>query len=983
MSAERPQKVFISRTSKGLIGIAEKVAAVLKKRGMEVTIQTEFLPHSASVRQMLQDRLRDCDAAICLIGPAHGGEPDDAISGLRDQRTEGKRFSFTQLEFLVARDLPRPVFTFVVSGSDIVEAYDTEASELAARQQQFITDFAKDGRTLYYDYTDAAKLLDEISEMEIPRTALAGKPANLPYASLGTLFKGRDEFLEQLRVQLTSDAATIIKGHSTIHGMGGVGKTRAAIEYAWRNADKYNALLFVSADSPQALQRNLANLCGPLVLNLPEQNEKDQNLQVEAALTWLALHPGWFLIIDNVDTEDAALETKALLERLSAGHVVITSRISEWKGEVKALDLDVLSDAASIEFLNERTADRRAQQPDDDATVARLVRVLDCLALALEQAGALISHERLSYARYLEMWESARPTALAWHDEEKMKYPRSLAVTYETSVTQLSSAAQEFFRELSWLAPDPLPRSTLDALPDPADARRRLSELDHLHLVRFQQDGKSFAVHRLVQEITRQKQGTVSTPAPDQERVEKPRSYFSRLFGSKERPPIPISATPAPSALISSLKWIDRLFTGNPNDVRIWSVLDPLASHAKAVAAYADADAVSDPTARLMNDVALLLKAKAQHSAAEPLVRRALAIDEASYGKEHPYVARDLNNLAGLLKATNRMAEAEPLMRRALAIGEASYGKEHPDVATHLSELASLLQDTNRMAEAEPLMRRALAIDEASYGNDHPDVAIRLSDLAGLLRATNRLGEAEPLMRRALAIDEASDDKEIPAVAVRLNNLAGLLKATNRLAEAEPLMWRALSIDEAAYGKEHPKVAIRLNNLAGLLRATNRLTDAEPLMWRALSIDEAAYGKEHPKVAIRLNNLAGLLQATNRLTEAEPLMRRALAIDETSYGKEHPDVAICLNNLAGLLQDTNRLAEAEPLMRRMVLIFLRFTQQTGHPHPLLVGALDNYAGLVQAWKGDRAMVSSLHSLGAEAGIPEAQFQEILAQAFGE
>ena len=51
----------------------------------------------------------------------------------------------------------------------------------------------------------------------------------------------------------------------------------------------------------------------------------------------------------------------------------------------------------------------------------------------------------------------------------------------------------------------------------------------------------------------------------------------------------------------------------------------------------------------------------------------------------------DLNNLAQLLKATNRLAEAEPLMRRALAIDEKSYGPDHPKVAIRLNNLAELL----------------------------------------------------------------------------------------------------------------------------------------------------------------------------------------------------------------------------------------------------------------------------------------------------
>jgi tetratricopeptide (TPR) repeat protein len=105
-----------------------------------------------------------------------------------------------------------------------------------------------------------------------------------------------------------------------------------------------------------------------------------------------------------------------------------------------------------------------------------------------------------------------------------------------------------------------------------------------------------------------------------------------------------------------------------------------------------------------------------------------------------------------LLQATNRLAEAEPLMRRALAIDEASYGADHPNVAIVLNNLAQLLQATNRLAEAEPLMRRALAIDEASFGAEHPNLAIRLNNLASLLHDTNRRAEAELLMRRALEI---------------------------------------------------------------------------------------------------------------------------------------------------------------------------------------------------------------------------------------
>ena len=346
-----------------------------------------------------------------------------------------------------------------------------------------------------------------------------------------------------------------------------------------------------------------------------------------------------------------------------------------------------------------------------------------------------------------------------------------------------------------------------------------------------------------------------------------------------------------------------------------------------------------------LNNLGLLLKDTNRLEEAEPLMRQALEIDEASFSKQHPSVAIDLNNLATLLQYTNRLGEAEPLMRRALEIDEASFGKQHPTVARDLNNLGQLLQYTNRLGEAEPLMRRALEIDEASFGKQHPTVAIRLNNLAQLLQDTNRLGEAEPLMRQALEIDEASFGGQHPAVAIGLNNLGQLLKATNRRGEAEPLMRRALEIDEASFGKQHPTVARDLNNLAQLLQTTNRLGEAEPLMRRALEIDEASFGKQHPTVARDLNNLAQLLQTTNRLGEAEPLMRQALEIDEASFGGQHPAVAIGLNNLAQLLQTTNRLGEAEPLMRRALEID---EASFGKQHPTVARDLNNLGQLLKA-----------------------------------
>jgi tetratricopeptide (TPR) repeat protein len=580
------------------------------------------------------------------------------------------------------------------------------------------------------------------------------------------------------------------------------------------------------------------------------------------------------MILDNVDDRAAVAEVAKLTPRLKGGHVIITARASNFPAGVRKLEVSTLDQNTAAQFLLDRTDADRTKSKDDAALAQALAQELGGLALGLEQAGAQIATDRIGFARYLKLWSESREKALAWADATVTGSDRTLATTWATSVARLSPESRRLLDRLAFLAPDPIPDSLLDvsvpgeaADADVYKARSGLYAYSLISGMTAEDGGQSgFFVHRLVQD-------------------------FARRATSDER---------RAQALREALEWVDAAFVGDPNDVRDWPTLDPLAPHALVVARAADEAEIAEPTARLFDRLGTLHEWKARYSEAESLFRRAVAIGEKTFEPDDDRLAPLWNNLALFLNGTNRLVEAEPLMRRVLEINELVRGKDDTIVGICLNNLALLLMATNRLAEAEPLSRRALAIYEASYGPDHPKVATGLNNLAGLLRATNRLAEAEPLYRRALAISEKSLRPNHPQVATGLNNLAVLLRATNRLAEAEPLMRRALAIDETSYGPDHPNVAIRLNNLAGLLRATNRLAEAEPLMYRALTIDEKSYGPDHPNVAIRLNNLAGLLWATNRLAAAEPLYRRALAIDETSYGPDHPNTVAVRNNLAAL-----------------------------------------------------------------------------------
>ncbi|MGD0553311.1 MAG: tetratricopeptide repeat protein, partial [Sedimentisphaerales bacterium] len=96
-------------------------------------------------------------------------------------------------------------------------------------------------------------------------------------------------------------------------------------------------------------------------------------------------------------------------------------------------------------------------------------------------------------------------------------------------------------------------------------------------------------------------------------------------------------------------------YAGRPRDALQWcDKLKPLAGE----------------DSQILNEIAVVYYNNANYKEAEPMYKRALAIDEASFGKDHPDVATDLSNLAGLYQATNRLSEAEPMYKRAMAIDE-------------------------------------------------------------------------------------------------------------------------------------------------------------------------------------------------------------------------------------------------------------------------------------------------------------------------
>jgi tetratricopeptide (TPR) repeat protein len=789
-------KIFLSAVSSQFKACRDALRSDLSAVGAEVVVQDDFQQHGASLLEKLECYIASCDRIIALVGDAYGFEPEETA------RPPGRpRRSYTQWEYFFAtgerlegsQQPPKDTFLYIASPDFLGMHSVLEAADAAQLQQEFIKELVRSGKD-----RNQFSVLHELCRLVLrdgfTLQARPPQPRNLPYTSLGRLFKGREHILAELYKRLQQNP-----GHAlAIYGPAGVGKTRLTIEYAMRYEAQYTALLSVGASSREALQRNLAALCGAQVLNLPQREAKEQEDQVAAAQRWLGEHSDWLLILDNADTRESAEAVEELLPRLQAGHVVVTSRLSDWSGSVEPFELELLGEEAAVEFLLDRTENRRVNYANDRDKARELAKELEGLALGLEQAGAFIHKMRCSFDDYLGRWRAREERVRTWHDALLMHYPLSMLVTWDTSFEQLDWAARYLLNLLCWLAPEPVPRvlTAVKLIEQNADLGEALVELAGLSMVKWETGNQAFRIYRLVQEVIRER-------LPDEQR----------------------------GTILSDALWMVSNYLPDdppPDDVRSWPIWETMVAHVRALIPEAVKARIGQPTSRLASLLGRLVGEKSLWPEAESLARLALQIDEEMLGPEHTDVAGDLNNLAALLQATNRLGQAEPLFRRALWINEKRYGPEHPQVAVSLNNLAALLQATNRLGEAEPLFRRALAIDAKSYGPEHPRVANGLNNLALLLQDTNRLGEAEPLYRRALCINAKSYGLEHPNVATRLNNLARLLQATNRLGEAESLSRRQLQIlAEFGHrtGHEHPRFRAAISNYSELLAAMGLSAD--------------------------------------------------------------------------------------------------------------------------------------------------------------
>ena len=699
-------------------------------------------------------------------------------------------------------------------------------------------------------------------------------------------------------------AAIVTK--QALHGLGGVGKTRLAIEYAHQYAHQYSAQLFITADSPETLAPNLAALCGPLVLNLPEQNAVTDQ-QVAAVLRWLRTHPGWLIIIDNVDTEPAAQAVESLLDQLPSGHVLITSRLSNWSGEVEPLELDVLNRDASTMMLTERTEGRRVAAADDTLIADRIAEDLGDLALALEQAAAYIAKRRISLSRYHSLWRENEKKVRNWHDQRLMKYPRSVATTWKTSIDQLGPSGLTLLRLCSLLAPEPIPDGLFETEkavkefanivtifggdaqgnteewgevePDFEDA---LAELLSYSLARRPHEDR-FVFHRLVMEVT-----------ADQISGELRDKIFSTLAD--------LLLYYAPN---------------NPFKPPTWHIWDVLWEHFNAVWERTQNSLTTENRIEIGDNLSSYLYGKTRYRQCIKIWGMLLPAVENYYGKDSKEVSHILINLGEAMRgAGERSEDVVHLYERSLEITRKNHGPKSLKAANDLNYLGLAYSDGNKIDNAEKAYREAIEIYELFPDSPKYRVSMTLHNLSDLLYVRGEIDEAVLLSKRATDLASNIDGSPHTYYSIFLRNYSKMLFKTNKRDIALEKAKEAFDIANQMYGENHNFTSKARLYLADLLIAMDDYEQAEPLYRQMLVEKEYNLGSDSPDFALQLNEHALFLRKLKKVRDAERLLRRALAIEEKALPPDSPKIPHRLNNLTTVLVMQDKLKEAIQLNNR-------------------------------------------------------------------
>jgi len=702
-------------------------------------------------------------------------------------------------------------------------------------------------------------------------------------------FTGREDLLARLRERLAAGTTPATKVQ-VLTGLGGIGKSALAVEYAYRFRSDYRLGWMITADSSASLTAGAEGLAR--TLGLPGNDLRDERSLLEGLRQWLETNGSWLLILDDANEPEVL---KPLLPRSASGHILVTSRNLQWENVAQRIEVDVLPRAASTYLLRERT------KQGDIVNAERVAAALGDLPLALEMASAYCAQTGTSLVDYAEELERG-------HGGVGIASIATSADLWLSKLEQESPAAMQLINLLAFFADTAISPDVIvnhaEVLSEPllsfvrderifADAIAQLEQTSFLR-----RDGMLLIMHPFAQALIRERM-------VEGRRREVARTAVALLDAAL--PEFPFGA------------W----------DAEVAATHDSLDQHALAAAGHAEALGVAlETVARLFAKLGSNRSMANDFVGARAAFERALAIDERVLGPEHPQTGADLNNLGKVLANQGDLTGARVMFERALAIDERVFGRDHPQTAADLNNLGLVLRALGDLTGSRATFEQALAIDERSLGPQHPQTAAQLNNLGLVLGDLGDHVGARAAFERALGIDEKVLGPTHPNVAIRNQNLGVVLGKSGDFLGAKAAFERALVIAEKAFGPEHLLIAELLRRLAWALWQLGDIQRGIASLTRSISVYRVA-GDRH-QIAESERLLAMMQEGSGNIATAEEAYIQTLGNYE-ALG-DQLGVSTILYEISAFYQRNDRARDAATALSKSIQILVKLNSNLPLSH---------------------------------------------------
>ena len=721
-----------------------------------------------------------------------------------------------------------------------------------------------------YQGTDAQTLqkilTDTLKTLPNPNPGLTSFPHNLPRSGV-LQFIGRDSDLTTLHQFLQDNDQVPI---CAITGMGGIGKTELALQYALLYKSIYTGgICWLRA---KALNIGIQIVqFGRSCLQLHPPEELDLMSQVEFCWThWLE---GQALVIID-DVIDYAAIKPFLPPVDSHFKVLLTSRLRLGKS-IKQLDINVLDESAAFDLLASLIGSERIELETEQAD--KLCRWLGYLPLGLELVGRYLDRkpdlELVKIQQQLERKKLQSQALDKRENDEDMTASLGVMAAFELSWETLKEPIQQLGAWLSLFALAPIPWSLVEQYLSEYDSdelEERRDVLLDLHLI--QRKGKElYQFHQLIREFW----------------LEKLEDYPNTITIKQK--------------FCQTLATIAQQFPENPTHDFIQEKASVIPHITEVATTWKNhlSDSQLLPPFEVLGQ---LYENQGFYPEACHWYEQCLTLAEERLGQEHLDLAKILNYLAYLYQLEVRYDEAEIFCKKALEIRKNLLDDDDPLVANSINQLGLLYSAKGNYEEAQKLYQQALEIVRKSLDPQHLSIARYMTNLADLYCQEQQYSQAEDLYQQAIKIYE--ENQENLDLALGLNNLGRLYDTQKDYKKAESLYQKALELFKNHLNEEHPYIATCLSNLAFVYAQQGEFDKAETMYLHCLEIHQKMLGNHHPNVAFTLNDLAGFYQGQQRYPEALKLYQDAFTILEEKLGKDHPYTVIVFNNFSDLNEKT-------------------------------------------------------------------------------